>query len=194
MMSIVTTASARNYIVEIVIFERSVNGEQREESWRPDSNQVLKGRTILQSLENTSRRPKTLTSPSLLKRIENNLNGGGNRVIQSGRWALNARSYQNATTFDLSTGSLKAFLKVYKTSLIFADLNMGLIARAPTPAADIRQQTTLQNNQQSLESVSTNLSSPGPLYFINEKRRLKFKEIHYFDNPRFGAIIGVWPG
>ena len=107
---------------------------------------------------------------------------------------LNARSYQNATTFDLSTGNLKAFLKIYKTSLIFADLNMGLIANAPIPTANSNEQTALQSNQQNTLNVSTKSSAPGPLYFVNEKRRLKFKEIHYFDNPRFGAIIGVWPG
>lgn len=194
MMAFVTTASARNYIVEVIIFERSADSEQREESWRPDSNQVLKGRAVLQSLQQRSKTPKSLTGTSLLKRLEGSLNSGGNRVIKSGRWSLNATTYPNASTFDLSTGSLKAFLKIYKTSLIFADLNMGLVGRTPTPALNSNQQTNLQNNLQSIQNASTISSISGPLYFVNEKRRLKFKEIHYFDHPKFGAIIGVWPG
>ena len=32
-----------------------------------------------------------------------------------------------------------------------------------------------------------------PVYYLSEKRRVKFGEVHYFDHPRFGAIVGVWP-
>lgn len=176
-------AIARNYIVEVVVFERTRDTEQREEQWRPDSNLVINNQANLQALAQRSKTPTTMSATSRLKRLESALLGSGNRIVQSARWVLNARTYQNATTFNLSTGNLRAFLKIYKTSLIFADLNMGLIASAPATEVNSTSGFTTANSYQ----------PPAPLFFINEKRRLKFKEIHYFDHPKFGVILGVWP-
>ncbi len=39
-------------------------------------------------------------------------------------------------------------------------------------------------------------ATPEPLeerYFIDEQRKLKLNEIHYFDHPRFGVILSVKP-
>lgn len=32
-----------------------------------------------------------------------------------------------------------------------------------------------------------------PYYFINQRRRIKFKEVHFIDHPKFGAIVTVSP-
>ena len=32
-----------------------------------------------------------------------------------------------------------------------------------------------------------------PYYFINHRRRIKFKEIHFIDHPKFGVIVSVRP-
>ena len=194
-------AMARNYIVEVIVFERTRDGEQREEQWRPESNPVTNHQLTLEQLERKSKTPTTLSPTSRLKRLEGALQSSGNRVIQSARWVLNARTYQNATTFNLSTGRLRAFLKIYKTSLIFADLNMGLISSVPipqSPAQPSSSQTSVTVDSKyatgAPETTSINTySPPAPLFFINEKRRLKFKEVHYFDHPKFGVILGVWP-
>ncbi|MBX2869638.1 MAG: peptidoglycan binding protein CsiV [Acidiferrobacterales bacterium] len=201
---------ARNYIAEVIVFERTRDSEQREEQWRPESNQVSRHQSTLEQLEKRSKTPTTLSSVSRLKRLQGALQSAGNRILQSGRWVLNARTYQNATTFNLSTDKLRAFLKIYKTSLIFADMNMGVISNTPSPQATSVPSSS-QTSSQTLSQASSQTSGaqfvadstispsvrvygpPAPLFFINEKRRLKFKEIHYFDHPKFGVILGVWP-
>lgn len=41
------------------------------------------------------------------------------------------------------------------------------------------------NNQ----SVTLENAGPGATYRINERRRVKFKEIHYIDHPKFGVLL-----
>ena len=72
-----------------------------------------------------------------------------------------------AADFDLAAG----FVRVYTTSLIHADLHLQLAPPLPESAPP---------------------DAPHPRFFITEKRRLKFKQIHYFDHPLFGAILGLW--
>jgi hypothetical protein len=104
-----------------------------------------------------------------LKRLESELLGSGYRVLYSARWQQPAAVYQDAPVVGVSNpdGRLEGAIRVYRTSLIFADLMLGLADLVP--------------------------NSEAPLYFISEKRRLKFKEVHYFDHPRFGALVAVWP-
>jgi hypothetical protein len=46
------------------------------------------------------------------------------------------------------------------------------------------------SNQASRQSGA---SAERPAHFLKQKRRVKFKEIHYLDHPRFGLFITVWP-
>jgi hypothetical protein len=42
-------------------------------------------------------------------------------------------------------------------------------------------------------AVDLTLTSPGALYRLDETRRMRSGELHYFDNPRFGVIARVTP-
>jgi hypothetical protein len=42
-------------------------------------------------------------------------------------------------------------------------------------------------------AVDLTLASPGALYRLDETRRIRSGELHYFDNPRFGVIARVTP-
>jgi hypothetical protein len=104
-----------------------------------------------------------------------------------------------------------AYIRVYKTSLIFADVDLQL---NPLPIQVFDQDngsantlvttTTAGSNSETLSSgsgldtVAVGGASTAEInyparYFLSERRRLKFKEVHYFDHPKFGAILGVWP-
>ena len=41
--------------------------------------------------------------------------------------------------------------------------------------------------------IDLEYSPNNPIYRINEKRRIKLNEIHYFDHPKFGVIATVKP-
>lgn len=160
---------ARDYQLELIVFERLEASNEAEELWLPDSNQVLKHQRELDVYATQRFGTRSANGVSRLKRVESNLINSGYRVLHAMHWRQPAKVYQNAPVMRISNpaNGLDGYLKVYKTSLIFADINLGL--------------------------SDTFQSAQGPLYFIQEKRRMKFKEVHYFDHPRFGAILTVWP-
>lgn len=162
-------ASARDYQVEVLVFERTSVSTEVEEQWTPGSNSQLSNREMLQSMLNQAGNQSFSPSVSRLARLEQELLGSGYRVVYAANWRQPSAVYQNAPVVPVgSPGSrIRGAIRIYRTSLIFADVALGL--------ADIVQ------------------DAGTPLYYINEKRRLKFKEVHYFDHPRFGALLTVWP-
>ena len=88
------------------------------------------------------------------------------------------------------------FVRVYTTSLIYADLHLQLTAPMPevADASDLSELIELLQTQDSLvnEGQEETEAEPQRYYFISEKRRLKFRQVHYFDHPMFGAILGIW--
>ncbi|MGI9311122.1 MAG: CsiV family protein [bacterium] len=108
----------------------------------------------------------------------------GYRILNTTRWQQPTSTYRHAPLMPLGRpdSALSAgFVRVYTTSLIYADL-------------DLRLSPPLQLEPSAHSEI---VLAPPPVdaqphYFIAEKRRLKFNQIHYFDHPLFGAILGVW--
>ena len=82
---------------------------------------------------------------------------------------------------ELSAG----FLRIYTTTLIYADLDLALSPRVLPAVGTVGTIDGLNADRDAVFYP--------PHYFLSEKRRLKFKEVHYFDHPKFGAVVGVWP-
>ncbi|MEJ2176882.1 MAG: CsiV family protein [Gammaproteobacteria bacterium] len=160
---------ARDYEIELLIFERVTPSPDTEEQWNAGSNQILAHQEELRDSSTSSVKLPLKQGVSRLNRLEKELLGSGYRLLSSSHWRQPGEVFQNAPVVNVSRADnrMLGYLKIYNTSLIFADINLGLV----DPLVDPHQ----------------------PSYFISEKRRLKFKEIHYFDHPRFGAILGVWP-
>ena len=169
LQALVTSAFARDYDVELMIFERTAVSAETEELWTSGSNQILAHQEELRTLATSAVNLPLRQSVNRLKRLETELRNSGYRLLVSSHWTQPADVFHRAPVVNVSQteSGLQGFIKIYKTSLIFADLNLGLIDPSIDPML--------------------------PSYFIGEKRRLKFKEIHYFDHPRFGAIVAVWP-
>ena len=106
---------------------------------------------------------------------------------------------------DADTALAAGFVRIYTTALIHADLHLQLsplpanpdltdtdsVAVADTDVGeDVEKDVEEEAGEDAAEDADT--SAPQPHYFIAEKRRLKFGQIHYFDHPLFGAILGVW--
>ncbi len=162
-------ALARDYDVELIVFERTHVSGDVEEQWNPGSNSQLSNQETLREFIARRDPQDVLPDTSRLQRLQSELQRSGYRVLYSGRWRQPAAVFQNApvVTVGGQDSRLDGAIRVYRTSLIFADIALGL------------------------EDVGAD--SLAPLYFINEKRRLKFQEVHYFDHPRFGALLTVWP-
>ena len=108
---------------------------------------------------------------------------------------------------DADTALAAGFVRIYTTALIHADLHLQLsplpanpdltdtdsVAVADTDVGeDVEEDVGEEAGEDVGEDTAEDAPAPQPHYFIAEKRRLKFGQIHYFDHPLFGAILGVW--
>lgn len=75
-------------------------------------------------------------------------------------------------------------LRVYGDHLLFVDLS--LRARFPNRASPAQS-----SGDGDASSGRTRLEDAYEVYAINETRRIKLDEIHYFDHPYIGAIVSV---
>ena len=174
---------ARDYEVELMIFERINPPGEVEEQWNSGANsQLLNMETLIDLVGRADIAIETAPTEgetpdeiiveaevSRMQRLQSGLMNSGYRILYRARWQQPPAVFQDAPVLRVGEAEtrLQGAIRVYRTSLIFADVSLGL--------GDFLK------------------DSEAPIYFINEKRRLKFKEIHYFDHPRFGALITVWP-
>ncbi len=162
-------AHARDYLVEVLVFENPSSTQATKEQWELGSNSQLSGKDQMDAFIELTRDYPVTRSVDHLQHVVQELQRSGYRILYTGRWQQPPAYFHNAPVVPVqTTGSvLQGGIRVYNASLIFVDLSLGLADRTLDPSS--------------------------PLYFIHEKRRVKFKEVHYFDHPRFGAILTVWP-
>ena len=192
LITVPAAALARDYHVEVVIFERG-NDSGSQEFWNFSSEAL--GNQFMRMTELAAQSVEVeLEDVQQLAGVRDSLVQGGYRVLRAASWDQPSAIFQNAPVVSLGD-ELSAmpfgYIRVYKTSLIFADidlqlspLNTGFQEFSSLPEAE---------PDPAVESGSEFRKPEIPHYFLSEKRRLKFEEVHYFDHPKFGAIIGVWP-
>ncbi len=199
--STISISHARDYAVEVIVFERHNTDDLAEASTNLTPGQLAKHQSRLNEL--SSRNDKVVLHSKLinLSRIARNLENSGFILVSTARWRQPPNFYQNAPIISLGNESStlpNAFIRIYRTSLIFADLYLelaprktdtGLVPTTRNATTQIPRTGVLPTpmNETATESI------PSPSYIISEKRRLKFGEVHYFDHPKFGVILGVWP-
>ena len=202
---------ARDYQVEVVIFERSGNTDVELEVWDFSPENLVERQSHLVNLSaNASEEIEFDPVLTNLATVQSNLVDSGIRILRSASWIQPPEVFQNAPLVSLGIeGSSMpyGFIRVYRTSLIFVDIDLQLSPFSDYAAFDFTDNSVLTDSTQpdlaeeqaiedSHEDSSLEIAGQPPAdphYFISEKRRVKFKEFHYFDHPRFGAIVGVWP-
>lgn len=199
--SAIPVSHARDYDVEVIVFERHDPDDKAEASYSLTPRQLAAHRSRLSELSSTNDEVVLQSELSNLSRIASNLEHSGFTLISTARWLQPPSFYQHAPVVSLGNESSAlphAFIRIYKTSLIFADLYLELLPGQPDPGLTPSvQDAATETPQTALPSITVNGTTieplPDPSYILSEKRRLKFGEIHYFDHPRFGVILGVWP-
>lgn len=204
--------AAAEYEIEVIVFARLLPAA--------DDDDDAQGRFSTKHTERRLARMATLnkqTSPFAVSTQLNNLEmararllESGYRIVNTARWRQPKSFYQDAPLISLhaqnsaddSAAAVTAddaadyerintaeehefgenefigFVRVYTTALIYADVDLQLSPpSAPKPFLWLR--------------ADRDAAEPAH-YFIAEKRRLKFQQVHYFDHPHFGAILGVW--
>jgi len=102
------------------------------------------------------------------------------RIIFYGGWSQKTSDPKKAPYVEVILpdinnrgDTLRGILRLFATDLLYIDVLMRYNARP----------STVLSSQSDTSSL--------PFYFIDERRRVKFNEVHFFDHPRFGILVSV---
>ena len=173
------------YDVEIVIFEQ-LNPIFDSEDLTTQDNRKLDLEFRLKELHG---RPQNI---SIEPTVEGYLDKPSRRITDSfryqilfyGGWSQKTSDRKSAPYVDVNlpkvgqNTSLKGVLRLFSTDLLYVDILLRYGALASN-----------QSNEQE-DVLRKNLDN---YFFIDERRRIKIRETHFFDHPRFGILLTVWP-
>ena len=173
------------YDVEILVFRQLDSQGDDEELDVPNIRHLELNLALHDLLDQTSPIP-------LDPAIEGYLSNAGQRIGNSrdyetlfhGRWSQTPSDRKTAPYIRIDlpavgrSPSLIGVLRLFATDLLYVD---AFLRYRPTE----RQATN-----HIVESTEPNTQ---PYYFLKERRRVKFQEVHFLDHPKFGILLTVWP-
>ena len=177
--------AARSYEVELLIFEH--HHQNDDESLIPQFGRSVDLRF---SLEKAERRVSSIQPEPALDGHLADINARLTEsraydVLYHVRWLQQSAQLPHAPRVGISlppsstqTG-IHGIVRLYATDLLFVDTIMRFDLVPPTHSNQLNRQTSA--------------SAERAVHFLKQKRRVKFKEVHYLDHPRFGLFITVWP-
>ena len=204
---------AKEYAIEIIVFERPAEKIDTGEQWDFSSPRIVQRLAQMTDLAGQTSEHQTADEVINLEPARLHLVESGYRILNTTRWQQPTSFYQHAPLIPLGhpgTPLAAGFVRIYTTSLIYADLHLQLSPLLPVPvpddsvlndfdglaaeaeAADANASVAVKTDETGADAEIVSATSQQPHYFITEKRRLKFKQVHYFDHPLFGAILGLW--
>ncbi len=210
-------AVAKEYAIEIIVFERPAEKVDAGEQWNFSSPRTVQRLAQMAGLAGKASEHQTADEVINLEPARLHLIESGYRILDTTRWQQPTSFYQHAPLIPLGhpgTALAAGFVRIYTTSLIYADLHLQLSPLLPVPVpdysvlndfdglaaeadakaadADAHLGVNVSVDKTGADAEILSVTSQQPHYFIAEKRRLKFKQVHYFDHPLFGAILGLW--
>ena len=173
------------YDVEILVFRQLDSQGDDEELDVPNIRHLELNLELHDLLNRTSAIP-------LEPAIEGYLSHPGQRIGNSrdyeilfhGRWSQTTSDRQGAPYIRIDlpavgrSSTLIGVLRLFATDLLYVDAFLRY-----RPAEQ-------QANNQIVKSTERNTQ---PYYFLKERRRVKFREVHFLDHPKFGILLTVWP-
>ena len=155
------TASTTLYDIEVLVFENSQPGLEGGEAWK-------ELRKELGDIEQAAT-PEGMPAPdsALSQAAEALERGGQHRILVHKRWQQNADAKSATTPLRLQSANneLDGTLRFYLSRFLHVELNLAL--QDPRANGGVKA------------------------FQLNEHRRGRPQEIHYFDHPRLGALVRV---
>lgn len=160
------------YEVEVLVFENRVPELEGGELWTLDTVQPL-GPEINDAITVGTALPES----NLTQAAEILENDGRHRILTHKRWLQNAEAKSTTRPMRINSadGELDGTLRFYLSRFLHIEINLAYWESGAT---------TLYT------AVPT---TPGQLYRVSKQRRVKSKDVHYFDHPKFGALVRVAP-
>ncbi len=131
-------------------------------------------------------------------------------ILQTLSWNQSEADYKTSPLINTLTPHMKGVIRVYAPNLLFAEVNLTYVPDEILPESLLKNEDEkLNENEDEPEDIpapvfdtpytSNDYGSDNRLepvivhYFMDEQRKLKLNEIHYFDHSRFGVILSVKP-
>ena len=171
--------SADFYDSEIIIFSQLKNQGDEESIHRLDPHHI----DLQIELNNLINKKRTIELepaidsqfPEILDKLRDSNNY---EILFHGQWSQTSVKRTKAPYVLINLpridqqSTLNGTIFLFATDLLYLDLLL-------------RYQPKHDNN--------VKFRAERPYYFINHRRRIKFKEIHFIDHPKFGVIVSVRP-
>lgn len=160
-------ATTNLYEIEVVVFENRLSGLEGGELWtrNPEPSAATKKEETVAAGEKPSE-----DSP-LSAAVEALQKSGRHPVLAHLRWkqSAEAKSLSRPVQIGGAAGVLDGSLRFYLSRVLIVELNLAL--REMPGGGTAENETTV--------------------YRLNEPRRIKVAETHYFDHPKLGALVRI---
>jgi len=161
-------AETKQYVVEIAVFSHRTS-DFSGEIWKQAYTETVQRNIPRQEneIQYVKDGPMRSIVESLQRRNEYDL-------LHYSAWIQDTltRNQVLVTPITSGAGNLEGEVQVYGGQLLFVDIKLNFMK----------------------EPLSVSVGTSPVRFTINEKRRLKLNETHYFDHPYFGAIFRVSRG
>lgn len=166
-------AATNMYEIEVIVFENRLSDLEGSELWARDREKPAsaeKDESVIAGEKPPVDSPLSTAATALE-------NSGRHHVLAHLRWQQSAEAKSVSKPVKISnTGSgLDGSLRFYLSRFLILDLNLAL------------------RDAQSGGIFSGVSEKDATVYRLNEPRRIKASETHYFDHPKFGALVRVSP-
>lgn len=164
-------AAATVYQVEVLVFENKLPDMDGAELWTREQDKSP-NRGGAEAVAAAEPAPPESALSATAAALEST---GQYHVLAHLRWqqSAEAKSVSKPVRIGNASGELDGTLRFYLSRFLQVDTELAL--RQP-PIAN-----------------SSGSSVTEPAYRIGEHRRIKTSEVHYFDHPKFGALVRVVP-
>lgn len=133
-------------------------------------------------------------------------------ILETLSWNQSEADYKTSPLINTLTPHMMGVIRVYAPNLLFAEVNLTYV-----PDEVLQESLDKALEEAALETETPRKTPPAPepepsaisydtdfelqilpepviaRYFMDEQRKLKLNEIHYFDHPNFGVILTVKP-
>lgn len=160
------------YEIEVIVFENRLSDLEGGELWKQEQSTpaaAKKEETTAAGDKNPAESPLAPAKAALEK-------SGRHRVLAHQRWRQNAeaKSASKPVKVGGDTGEFDGFLRFYLSRLLIVELNLALKDRSTEGGV-----------------LAGDSEKGAAMYRLNESRRVRISETHYFDHPKFGALVRV---
>ena len=173
------------YDVEILVFRQLDSQGDDEELDVPNIRHLELNLELQDLLDRTSAIPLEPAIEGYLSHPVQRIGNSPNyEILFHGRWSQTTSDRKTAPyiRIDLPTirrsHALTGVLRLFSTDLLYVDTFLRY-----RPAEQ-------QAANETSESAGRNTE---PYYFLKERRRVRFREVHFLDHPKFGVLLTVWP-